>query len=215
MLTCSLNAFFFLWRSGYQWKLIASSSVCFHLIAWPQYVTSARLETCLSVLPLLAPSSPFPLPNIRFMCCRLPPSPGLDPEYPPSLLIWFEASSSLTGNPPNNSHHIALCTRMHVHRYMLFAVCAYERISDRKMLTHAHRYWICKHTYTYTQTHRRIHVLSCPPFPRVLLIDSACSCKGLWWKTGGLRSPGGVKGFEAGARESEKEGWRIRPTELH
>lgn len=31
----------------------------------------------------------------------------------------------------------------------------------------------------------------------------------------GLRSRGRVKGFEAGATESEKEGWGIRPSELH
>lgn len=35
------------------------------------------------------------------------------------------------------------------------------------------------------------------------------------WGGGGFRSPTRVKGFEAGVRESEKEGWGIRPTELH
>lgn len=69
-----------------------------------------RVETCLSVLPLLAPSSPFPLPHIWFMCCWLPPSPGLDPEHPPSPFIWFEAVGSLAGNPPTDSHLKAPCT---------------------------------------------------------------------------------------------------------
>lgn len=32
---------------------------------------------------------------------------------------------------------------------------------------------------------------------------------------GGSRSCRGVRGFEAGATESEKEGWGIRPSELH
>lgn len=147
-----------------------------------------RLETCFSVLPLFAPSSPFPLPHIRFMCCWLPSSPGLDPELPPSPFIWFEAAGSLAGNPltPTLKHSSLAyaCTGM-------FVVCAHKHIQYCSCI-HTHTY-ICIYTHTCTHTS--------PPaflFPGVLLIDSARSCKGLWWKTG-VGGPGeGWQGLRPG-----------------
>lgn len=82
--------------------------------------------------------------------------------------------------------------------------------------------WLYADISTYKGRHLRyvhIHASSCIHSPGVFLIDSACSRKGLWWKRGGGGGGWGPVegwgGFEAGATESEKEGWGIRPSELH
>lgn len=133
------------------------------------------------------------------MCCLLPPSPGLDPELPPSPLIWFEAVWLPQWKYHNRLQRLkALCARMCVRRYVMCVVCARNINPSCTVCKH-----IYAHTHSCTHTCTRLTLSS---FPGVLLIDSARSCKGLWWKLGGWRSRGGVKGFEAGARESEKEG---------
>lgn len=83
-------------------------SLCvFSMTAWPECVMSTFAELREETFP----SSPslllhrlhlfFPPPSIWFMCCWLPPSPGLDPELPPLLLIWFEAVVSLHWKSPS------------------------------------------------------------------------------------------------------------------
>ena len=103
--------------------------------------------------PLFAPLSSFPLRHIWFMCCWLPPSPGLDPELPPSPLIWFREVRLFQRKSPNcippqinpPPHMCAHCTGMRC----LFFVYA---ISDLKC-----RYCMLTHTHIYLHAHTSPH----------------------------------------------------------
>lgn len=97
-------------------KTQTQPSVCFGPITCAQCVMSVFIELRLLFRPpsssLLYLLSLFP--NIRFTCCWLPSSPGLDPKLPPSMLIWFKAADFLAGNPlqpaPTLWHPATACT---------------------------------------------------------------------------------------------------------
>lgn len=187
-------------------KTQTQPSVCFGQMTCAQSVMSAFIELRLLFCP---PSSsllylPSLFPNIRFTCCWLPSSPGLDPKLPPSVLIWFKAADFLAGNPlATRSHLMAPRNRMHVCKgawHLCCAGCECASIWKVSACTCARTYKrICHNRHIYPNT--LIHVLSCPPSLCLsCLIDSTRSCKGLWWKTGGW---GGL---------GPREGWRgLRP----
>lgn len=176
-----------------------------------------RVETCLSVLPLSVPSSPFPLPHTVHVLLITPKSRSGPRAFTFSdHMVWSSGAPLLEIPPPAPTIKHPTPTNMCTGRQCMWFVHIYP-IQNVNTCTHLLYTNITHHVpiHTHTSAHARLPPLS---FPGVLLIDSACSCKGLWWKTVGVDGVGVLWRGEGvwGRGEGDWErGLRIRPTELH